>query len=296
MFLVLGNVAIDETMRAPVLPTRGATVLVAAPVRDLGGKGANQAIVLHRATSDIRFVATVGDDEAAEWIAAELAAEGLDASHLIRVPGASDRSLIFVGPDGDNAIASTSHCSDALTLAHAEAAVNAAQPADVLLLPGGCTFETNRAAIAAAKARGLRVVFNPSAMRAGFETLLDGLDLVVVNAGEAAALVGEGAPAEQAQRLVARGIGDAVITLGARGSVAAGRGGQHAVPAALATVIDTTGAGDTYLAVLAAALFARNAPMPVAMARASAAAALTVGRHGTRTAFPTRDELAAIFA
>ena len=296
MFLVLGNVAIDETMRAPVLPTRGATVLVGAPVRDLGGKGANQAIVLLRATSDVRFVAPIGDDDAAGWITAELAAEGLGTSHLIRIPGASDRSLIFVGPDGDNAIASTSHCSDALTLAHAEAAVNAAQPDDVLLLQGGCTFETNRAAIAAAKARGLRVVFNPSAMRAGFETLLDGLDLVVVNAGEAAALVGEGAPAEQAQRLVARGIGDAVITLGARGSVAAGRGGQHAVPAALATVIDTTGAGDTYLAVLAAALFARNAPTPVAMARASAAAALTVSRHGTRTAFPTRDELAAIFA
>ena len=296
MFLVLGNVAIDETMRAPVLPTRGATVLVGAPVRDLGGKGANQAIVLHRATSDVRFVATIGDDDAAGWITAELAAEGLGTSHLIRIPGASDRSLIFVGPDGDNAIASTSHCSDALTLAHAEAAVNAAQPDDVLLLQGGCTFETNRAAIAAAKARGLRVVFNPSAMRAGFETLLDGLDLVVVNAGEAAALVGEGAPAEQAQRLVARGIGDAVITLGARGSVAAGRGGQHAVPAALATVIDTTGAGDTYLAVLAAALFARNAPTPVAMARASAAAALTVSRRGTRRAFPTREELAAILA
>jgi ribokinase len=126
--------------------------------------------------------------------------------------------------------------------------------------------------------------------------LLDGLDLVVVNAGEAAALVGEGAPAEQAQRLVARGIGDAVVTLGARGSVAAGRGGKHAVPAAPATVIDTTGAGDTYLAVLAAALLARNAPMPIAMAHASAAAALTVSRRGTRTAFPTSEELAAILA
>ena len=292
MFLVLGNVAVDETMQAPVLPAAGATVLVGPPMRDLGGKGANQAIVLYRATSDVRFVATIGDDDAGQWIVAELSAEGFDTSHLIRIPGASDRSLIFVGPDGDNAIASTSHCSDALSPAHAQAAVNAAQPGDVLLLQGGCTFETNRAAIAAAKARGLRIVFNPSAMRAGFETLLDGLDLVVVNSGEAKVLVGEGAPVKQAQRLVERGVRDAVVTLGARGSVGAGHGGNRAVPPAPATVIDTTGAGDTYLAVLATALFARGTPMWMAMAQASFAAALAVSRRGTRAAFPTRDELA----
>jgi ribokinase len=294
MFLVLGNAAIDEIIQAPVLPTRGATVLVGAPVRDLGGKGANQAIVLQRATGDVRFVATTGDDAAADWIVAALREEGLDTSHLVRIPGASDRSLIFVAPNGDNAIASTSHCSDALTPAHAEAAVAAAQPGDVLLLQGGCAVETNRAAILAAKARGLRIVFNPSAMRPGFETLLEGIDLVVVNAGEAAQLVGEGTPAAQADRLTACGVIDAVVTLGARGSVAAGRSGVHAVPAVHVAAVDTTGAGDTYLAVLAAALFARHAPMPAAMARAAAAAAITVSRPGTRAAFPTREELAGI--
>jgi ribokinase len=293
-FLVIGNVAMDETMAAPTLPAPGDTVLVGVPVRDLGGKGANQAIVLHRAGGNVRFVATIGDDDSARWIAGELAAEGLDISHLIAVRGASDRSLIFVGPKGENAIASTSHCSDALTPAHAEAAVNYAQPGDVLILQGGCTVETNRAAIAVAKARGLRIVFNPSAMRPGFETLLAGLDLVVVNAGEAAILVGEGEPGAQADRLIARGIADAIITLGSRGSVSADRAGRHAVPAAPASVRDTTGAGDTYLGVLAAALFGRDAPMPVAMRQASAAAAITVSRAGARAALPTAAELASI--
>jgi ribokinase len=60
------------------------------------------------------------------------------------------------------------------------------------------------------------------------------------------------------------------------------------------TTRDTTGAGDTYLGVLAAALFARNAPMPLAMQQASAAAAITVSRPGTRDAFPTAAELADI--
>jgi ribokinase len=294
MFLVLGNVAVDETMATPTFPAPGATVLVGPPERDLGGKGANQAIVLHRATRAVRFVATIGDDDAARWIIGTLAEEALDISHLITVDGPSDRSLIFVGPNGDNAIASTSHCSDALTPAHARAAVRGAASGDVLLLQGGCTVDTNRAAIIAARERGLKIVFNPSAVRPGFETLLSGLDLVVVNAGEAMALVGEGHPAEQAQRLVAKGAGNAVVTLGPDGSIAAGRGGRHSVPAMPATPRDATGAGDTYLAVLAAALFARNAPMPVAMQHASAAAALTVSRPGTRAAYPTAAELVAI--
>lgn len=294
MFLVLGNIAIDETMATPLLPAPGATVLVGPPQRDLGGKGANQAIVLHRAIRDVRFVATIGDDDAARWIIGTLAEQALDISHLITIEGPSDRSLIFVSPSGENAIASTSHCSDALTPAHAEAAIRAAQPGDVLLLQGGCTLETNRAAIDAAKARSLRIVFNPSAVRPGYADLLGGLDLVVVNAGEAAELVGEGNPADQAQRLVAKGVGDAVVTLGPDGSVSAGRGGRHSVAGVPVVARDATGAGDTYLAVLAAALFARRAAMPVAMQQASAAAAITVSRPGTVAAFPTAAELAAI--
>jgi len=294
VFLVLGNVAVDETMTAPTLPAPGATVLVGPPQRDLGGKGANQAIVLQRAVRDVRFVATIGDDDAARWIIGTLAEEDVDISHLITIEGASDRSMIFVGPDGDNAIASTSHCSDALTPAHAEAAVNSALPGDVLLLQGGLTVESNRAAIAAAKARGLRIGFNPSAVRPGYENLLAGLDLVVVNAGEATELVGEGDPATQAQRFVALGVGDAVVTLGPGGSVCAGRDGRHSVPAVSATTRDTTGAGDTYLGVLAAAIFSRKAPMSLAMQQASVAASITVSRPGTRAAFPTAAELAEI--
>ncbi len=90
IFLVLGNVAVDEFMAAPAWPAPGATVLVGAPWRDLGGKGANQAIVLRRCGVELRFVATIGADPDGDWIAANLAAEGLAADHLIRLPGSSE--------------------------------------------------------------------------------------------------------------------------------------------------------------------------------------------------------------
>jgi ribokinase len=295
MFLVLGNAAIDESMPAPVWPTPGATVLVGRPARDLGGKGANQAIVLARTGAPARFVATVGDDDAGQWIRTELTAEGLDISGLVTLPGPSDRSLVFVSPTGENAIASTSHCSDALTPELAEAAIDAMSPGDILLTQGGLTAETTEAAFALARARGLTIVFNPSALRDGFDALTGQADLLVLNQLEAAQLVGETPPSDCARRLRARGTGTVVVTLGPNGALGLGEGNPVHVPAAPATVVDTTGAGDTFLAVLAAALHHRRLPLEPAMHAATAAAAITVSRAGTRTAFPSREQLAALF-
>jgi ribokinase len=55
-------------------------------------------------------------------------------------------------------------------------------------------------------------------------------------------------------------------------------------------VVDTTGAGDTYVGVLAAAL-AETDDLARAMRLASAAASLACTRPGTQAAQPGRDEI-----
>lgn len=66
-------------------------------------------------------------------------------------------------------------------------------------------------------------------------------------------------------------------------------------PAVPAEALDTTGAGDTFLAVmLASALLRGVAPDALALAHASRAAAITVSRRGTVSAFPGSRELAAL--
>ena len=65
--------------------------------------------------------------------------------------------------------------------------------------------------------------------------------------------------------------------------------------AASAHVVDSAGAGDTFLAAFVAA---RRAGQGVgdALSSAARAAAITVSRRGTSSAFPTRPELAACLA
>ncbi len=86
-----------------------------------------------------------------------------------------------------------------------------------------------------------------------------------------------------------------VITQGAAGAWLVQEGQCQFCPAVPAEALDTTGAGDTFLAVmLASALLRGVAPDALALAHASRAAAITVSRRGTLSAFPGSRELAAL--
>ena len=63
---VIGSVNLDIVAQAPKLPTPGETVTGADLHRFPGGKGANQALAAQRLGADVRLVACVGDDAAAD--------------------------------------------------------------------------------------------------------------------------------------------------------------------------------------------------------------------------------------
>ncbi len=295
-FFVVGNITVDESMATPVWPTPGHTVVVGPPRRDLGGKGANQALVLARAGADVRFVAALGSDDLAAWIVETLRADGFRTEDLIRLPLASDRSLIFVGPDGENAIASVTGCSAAVTADQAVAALEGARAGDVLVLQGNLSLAATEAACRAARGLGMHTAFNPSPMQPGFPSLLPLVDLLVVNESEAVQLGGARPADDLVRALHEAGAADVVLTLGGRGSRSYGARGAAEVRAEPVRAVDTTGAGDTYMGVLAAGLFARGLPLAAAMRAASASAAITVARQGTWSAFPTAGEIGAVFA
>ncbi len=293
---VIGNVAIDETIAVTSMPEAGASILGREETRDLGGKGANQAVVMGRTGLSTTLVAAVGDDFRAETIRDQLAGEPLDA-HLVALPGrSSDFSIIFTTPDGENAIVTTTDSAEALPLDQALDAIAPALPGDLVVLQGNLSEKVTRGLLSAAKERGLVTAFNPSPLRAHFADLWPLVDLVFLNRGEAEHLAGSSG-AEAASRLIEAGVRRVVLTLGGDGSLLAGAGTVEAVPAIVAKAIDTTGAGDTFMATALASAALRGAPLDRrAITHASAAAALTVGRRGTRAAFPTARELQRILA
>ncbi|MDO8884388.1 PfkB family carbohydrate kinase, partial [Pseudotabrizicola sp.] len=92
-------------------------------------------------------------------------------------------------------------------------------------------------------------------------------------------------------RLIERGVGAAIITLGEKGVLYRKDGTSLQVPArAPGPVVDTTGAGDAFNGGLAVAL-AQGAAIEQALRFGAAVAGLSVTRHGAASSMPTRAEV-----
>ena len=96
-------------------------------------------------------------------------------------------------------------------------------------------------------------------------------------------------PEEGARRL-AEGAGMAVIKLGKRGAMAVKDGVLTCAPAYPVTVVDTTGAGDSFNAGFVSA-FLRRLPVEDCLKYGNGCGALSVTKLGGNTGFPFREEL-----
>jgi ribokinase len=149
-----------------------------------------------------------------------------------------------------------------------------------------------------ARAAGVRTLLNAAPFRAGSEALLPLVDVLVVNALEAQALVLQavGQPHEElsvevlAHALRSKGPAAVLVSLGAEGLCWVDDKGSQRVPARVVKAVDTVGAGDTLVGALVTAL-AEGQPVADALAFAQAAASIAVSRPGVQDAMPRRDEV-----
>ena len=114
---------------------------------------------------------------------------------------------------------------------------------DVVLLQGNLSLDTTAFILDTAQRQGATTLFNPAPFWPGAETLVGRCSLVIANTVEAQSL---GELIHDAKA--------ALVTLGAGGCLLIERAERRAFPAEIASAIDTTGCGDTFCGVLAAAL------------------------------------------
>ena len=293
--LVLGSVNRDLIVHAPRLPLPGETLRGQRFGSCLGGKGANQAVAAARLGARVALAARVGLLENGAAMVAQLTGEGVDVRAIAQpadeVPGVA---LIVVGAeDAENQIVTVAGSNGTLPLEQVEA----------LELGGLCWLvaqqELPLASVARAferaHAAGVKTLLNAAPFRPGCEALLPLVDLLVVNALEAQALVttlGGGAadPQTLARALRAKGPAAVLVSLGAEGLCWVDAQGTLSVPARAVKAVDTVGAGDTLVGALVTAL-AEGRPVADALAFAQAAAALAVSRTGVQDAMPRRAEV-----
>lgn len=164
---------------------------------------------------------------------------------------------------------------------------------NVLLMQGNLSASTTRACLRLGRSQKTLTILNPSPLSTDEHPDWRDVDLVVANAGELEALTGEADPDAGATALLRHGALAVVVTLGPRGAVYRDAAHRIEVVAPSVTPRDTSGAGDVFCGVLAG-LLARGRERGEALARATAAASLSVTRPGALASSPTAAEIAAL--
>jgi len=276
---VVGSVNLDFVASAASLPGPGETVTGATLARHPGGKGANQALAARRLGAEVKLVGRVGADAMADEALALLRLEGVDLSDCAAIAGeATGVALIAVAADGENQIVVAPGANMAFApelLADIEG--------DGVILQLELPIDTVAAAVG--RARGF-VCVNLAPAAPLPDAVFARADLLVANEGEAA-FYGE---------QLHRSGGLVAVTRGARGA-ALYRGAELLAecPAPAVEVVDTTGAGDAFVAGLTVALLEGRAPAD-ALVFACTVGALAATRPGAQPSLPRREEVEARLA
>jgi ribokinase len=275
--VVVGSVNLDLSATVARLPAPGETVTGATLSRFPGGKGANQALAARRLGSDVRLVACVGEDAAADEALALLRGDGVDLSSVQVLSGAATGiALICVAPSGENQIVVAPGANASMDPAAIDPGV-----ADALI----CQLEVPADAIARA-ANEFQGFFcaNLAPAKEVDARVLQHADLVIVNETEAAWY---GDTLEACGGMVATTFGSRGASLRKNGALIA-----EAEPPAV-TAVDTVGAGDAFTAALTVALVEGAEPVE-ALRFACAAGAAAATRAGAQPSLPTREEVEAL--
>jgi ribokinase len=290
---VIGSANIDLTTFAKQFPKPGETIFGDKFDLGFGGKGANQAVAARLCGAEVFMVARVGSDLFGPATIENFRKQGIDPTYVEQVEGLSSGvAPIFVEPNGQNRILVVKGANDALRPADVDAAAETLKTVDCIVLQFEIPLETVYYTVEFAHTHGVRCIVNPAPAQAVDMAALKDLDYFIPNETEAESITG--APVKNVEdakkcagELIGGGIRRVIITLGAKGSLLAGREGSAHVPPFAVSSVDSTGAGDAFIGSFAVFLGEGIAERE-AVRRANLYAALSTTAVGTQKSFYDR--------
>ena len=290
-FFVIGDVSVDLMYFVDAMPGPGEETPAQRALIKPGGAASTVAANLASLGHKVVLAARVGTGPFREAALVNLKRVGVDLSHLQEDEERPTSSiLVFVIAGGERSMVSSASASR-----HLNAATFKARALDQLdavvvsayALVGGPSRKYTLKVLAAAAKRRLPVFadLGTGAIHAAGEHLLEnlrGVDYLLMNQHELAALTGEASISGGVQRLRTYGIERAVVKLGALGSMVVTPETEALVePHVVDDIIDSTGAGDAYTAAFAAAVMEGHDLLEAAR-RANVAGALVATHVGAQ--------------
>ena len=303
--IVVGSINTDLVAYVNKLPLPGQTISVNHFAEFSGGKGANQAVAAVRAGVETVFLGAVGSDVYGMQRCDDLKREGIDVSGILVLNNCrSGIALIEVDGTGENHVvvvpgANVGFGAEIISKERLKKCNSA-----IILFQNEIAVKTNFEIIKRLNKVGAQIIWNiaPALTKLPPPDVLGCVDFLIVNETELLSLSGEGLKENNkeitklAERLVKERIKNLIVTRGSRGSFWTRRDPFsnniktfYQAPLSVKAV-DSVGAGDCFCGVFAAGM-SKHGEIPIALAEATAASALSVQKKGAQAAMPYRNEI-----
>lgn len=286
---VIGSISMDFVVTTNIIPNQGETVVGEAFQTFFGGKGANQAIALSRSELDVFMLGAVGNDSFGQSLIDNLESNGINTEMIQTYDNVESGSAHIQIKDGDNRIIIVPGANDMISIEVVQSYREKLEQMDMIVLQNEMPMETIEYLIEFCSERQIAVLYNPAPAKEIPERYLDKVTYLTPNEHEALLLF----PNQSQEEMLRNYPNKLVITLGDQGAVFFDGEKQIIVPAKkVDTVVDTTGAGDTFNGYFVKGIL-EGLSIEKSLALGNAASAIAIQTKGAQSGIPAYEKVAA---
>ncbi|MFX0106112.1 MAG: ribokinase [Candidatus Hodarchaeota archaeon] len=302
--LIIGSSNMDLNIYSKRFPNPGETVTGGTFKQFLGGKGANQAIASIRSGAKTIFIGKIGIDFFGDQMVSRLTDEGVIMDYIIRDPhNPSGIAFILIDENGENMISVAPGANFKLSAKDIRSKKEIIKNASSLVVQMEIPMETIQEIFKIASEGNIIKILNPAPLKPIPIEVLNNVDILVPNELELFRLhslldmksltkKGKLKIIQAAKEISKLGIRYIITTLGSKGCLIFDGNEDEffEVPAPKVKAIDTVGAGDCFIGVLASFL-SKGEKILKAVKFATVASSIAVTRKGAQESMPFLHEI-----
>lgn len=295
--LILGSLNMDFVIRVKNMPACGETIIAESVSLVPGGKGANQAYAVGKLGGRAVMFGAVGKDIYGKRLMENLQSVHVDVSGVqIMEDELTGQAFVSVYDSGDNSIVVAQGANGSLTKELIDQNIAYIDDCDYIIMQLEIPVEIVSYVKQLAQERGKKIILDPAPAVSGLDdSFWNGISILKPNEIELGILTGKSLETdadieEAARRLVEKGVETVIVTLGEKGCLIVDREKISRFPVKKVEIVDTTAAGDSFLAALVVAM-SEGKTLEESVKFAQTVSVIVVTRQGAQTSIPTREEI-----
>lgn len=297
--LVVGSLNMDFVCEVDKMPQDGETIIANNFSLIPGGKGANKAYSLGKlGCKNVTMFGAVGNDEYGKELINNLNSVNVETSYIKILDNINTgRAFINVDKRGENIITVVSGANNEITEEMINENVDLIENSDIIILQLEIPIKINELVAKIAKEKGKTVILDPAPAISNLsEDLLKYIDIIKPNETEIEILSGIKITCDNdivtaSNILLDKGVKNVLVTLGGKGSILVNKQTTKKFNSYYVEVVDTTAAGDSYVAALAKSL-SENKTLEYSIKYAHLISSIVVSKKGAQTSIPSIEEVA----